>query len=178
MTDINAPKWASSEIYARRPNEHHSLSFSYIFLYIPEMIKGPNYIGWRATFGLWTAYSEPLIVVCQMDNFLGRSEPERLPVLQYLRCTHCWYSKCTQDWWTLNPVWQWDHLFRFCTYQQVHLQGCSRGGVVGKRAGSLNPQSEIQPPWFPNEMTYCALVYEELPIRAPVSTSEHFRKSS
>ena len=38
----------SSEIYAQGPNEHHFLSFSYIFLCIPEVIKGPNYTGWWA----------------------------------------------------------------------------------------------------------------------------------
>ena len=50
----------SSKIYAGGPNEHNFLSFSYIFLCIPEVMKGPNYTGWQARFGLWAAYWEPL----------------------------------------------------------------------------------------------------------------------
>ena len=42
------------KIYARGPNEQHSLSFLYISIY-SRGDQGPNYTGWWAGFGLRAA---------------------------------------------------------------------------------------------------------------------------
>ena len=57
---ISGKTKGSSKLYVWGPNEHYFLSFSYIFLCTPEVIKGPNCTGWRAGFGPRVTYLEPL----------------------------------------------------------------------------------------------------------------------
>ena len=45
-----------SKIYAKGPYDHQFLSFSHAFMCIPEVIIGPNYIGWQAKFGPLPTY--------------------------------------------------------------------------------------------------------------------------
>ena len=71
------------KIYTWGSNEHHFQSFSHIFQYIPKVIKGPNYTGWRAGFGQRATYWKPLLYTllkAMIHEFLDEWS------LQFLQC--------------------------------------------------------------------------------------------